>query len=80
MREFCVKKGISYHLTVPHTPPLKGVPERMIRTIAEKASFWVKAVLTATYLVNWSPNITIEIMKKHHMRCGIKGRQEKEEK
>jgi len=44
MREFCVKKGISYHLTVPHTPPLNGVAERMIRTIAEKAWSMIKII------------------------------------
>jgi len=67
MRQFCVKKGISYHLTVPHTPQLNGVSERMIRTITEKArtmvsgakldkSFWGEAVLTATYLINRIPS------------------------
>lgn len=25
MREFCVGKGITYHLTVPHTPQQNGV-------------------------------------------------------
>lgn len=59
MRDFCVKKGkASYHLTIPYTPQLNGVSERMIRTITEKARsminssklnkcFWGEAVLTA---------------------------------
>lgn len=66
MRSYCAEKGISYHLTVPHTPQLNGVSERMIRTITEKARtmvhaaklnkcFWGEAVLTATYLINRSP-------------------------
>lgn len=70
MRQFCVKKGITYHLTVPHTPQLNGVSERMIRTITEKAramisgaqldkSFWGEAVLTATYLINRIPSRAI---------------------
>lgn len=29
-------KGISYHLTVPHSPQQNSVAERMIRIIAEK--------------------------------------------
>jgi len=37
MRDYCVQKGISYHLTVPYTLQLNGVSERMIRTITEKA-------------------------------------------
>jgi len=28
--EFCVETGISYNLTVPHTPQLNGVSKRMI--------------------------------------------------
>lgn len=66
MKEFCVEKGISFHLTVPRTPQLNGVAERMNRTITEKARamisdsgldkfFWGEAVLTATYLINISP-------------------------
>lgn len=41
MRNYCVKKGISYHLTVPFTPQLNGVAERMIRTITEKLDLWL---------------------------------------
>lgn len=66
MKEYCVEKGISYHLTVPRTPQLNGVSERMVRTITEKARsmlhgaslpalLWGEAVLTATYLINLSP-------------------------
>ena len=65
-KEYCVLRGISYHLTVPHTPQQNSVAERMNRSITEKArslvhgaeldkSFWGEAVLTATYLINRTP-------------------------
>lgn len=74
MKSFCVQKGISYHLTVPRTPNLNGVSERMNRTITEKAramlcgaelekQFWGEAVLTATYLINISPTKALKIHK-----------------
>jgi len=37
MKEFCVQKGVSYLLAVPHTPQQNDVSERMIRSITEKA-------------------------------------------
>ncbi|KOC63589.1 Copia protein [Habropoda laboriosa] len=66
MKDYCVEKGISYHLTVPRTPQLNGVSERIVRTITEKGRtmisgaslnkvFWGEAVLTATYLINLTP-------------------------
>lgn len=75
MREYCVEKGISYHLTIPHIPQLNGVSERMIRTITEKARtmlngtkldkcFWGEAVLTATYLINRTPSNALCDKKK----------------
>lgn len=74
MKDFCIQKGISYHLTVPRTPQLNGVSERMIRTITEKAramifgaklnkSFWGEAVLTATYLINLTPTKALNQLK-----------------
>ena len=71
MKAYCTEKGVSYHLTVPHTPSLNGVSERMVRTITEKARtlidgaklsklFWGEAVLTATYLINRTPNKGLE--------------------
>lgn len=65
-KDYCVQKGISYHLTVPRTPQLNGVSERMIRTVTEKAramingaslekAFWGEAVITATFLINLTP-------------------------
>ena len=63
---FCKNNGTTYHLTVPYTPQLNGLSERMNRTITEKARtmlngaklnsiFWGEAVLTATFLINISP-------------------------
>jgi len=39
MREFCVEKCISSHLTVPHTLQQNSVAELMIRTISEKSLY-----------------------------------------
>lgn len=74
MKSFCSDKGITYHLTVPHTPQLNGVSERMNRTILEKTrvllktaklpdSYWGDAVLTATFLINITPTKALEIKK-----------------
>ncbi|CAK9816176.1 Copia protein [Anthophora plagiata] len=74
MKDYCVEKGISYHLTVPRTPQLNGVSERMVRTITEKARtmisgaslskmFWGEAVLTATYLINLTPTKALKQCK-----------------
>lgn len=74
MKEFCINKGISYHLTVPRTPQQNGMSERMVRTISEKARamisgakldqmFWGEAVLTATYLINRTPTKSLKYNK-----------------
>lgn len=63
---FCSQQGITYHLTVPHTPQQNGVAERMNRSLTEKArtmlarselnkAFWGEAILSATYLLNRIP-------------------------
>ncbi|CAK9800989.1 Copia protein [Anthophora plagiata] len=74
MKDYCVQRGISFHLTVPRTPQLNGVSERMVRTITEKARtmisgasldkvFWGEAVLTATYLINLTPTKALKVNK-----------------
>jgi Integrase core domain. len=74
MKDYCVQKGISYHFTVPHTPELNGVAERMNRTIIERAramihsvelgkEFWGEAVLTAMKLINISPTKALKVDK-----------------
>ena len=73
-KEFCSKKGIMFHFTVPYTPQQNGVAERMNRTITEKAraminaadldkQFWGEAVLTATYLINLTPTKAVASSK-----------------
>ncbi|CAD7085369.1 unnamed protein product [Hermetia illucens] len=74
MKDYCCEKGITYHLTVPRTPQLNGVSERMVRTITEKVRsmiisacmdkiFWCDAVLTATYLINITPTRALKQTK-----------------
>lgn len=74
MKDYCVEKGITYHFTVPRTPQLNGVSERMVRSITEKARsilnganlpklFWGEAVLTAVYLINLTPTNAIKSSK-----------------
>ena len=69
---FCRDHGIKRHLTVPGTPQQNGVAERMNRTLMERARsmmssakmakrFWAEAVNTACYVVNRSPNTSLEL-------------------
>jgi len=69
--DFCKKEGISRHLTIPGTPQQNGVAERMNITILERVrcmfshsglskSFWVEVASTACYLINRSPNKSID--------------------
>ena len=69
--DFCKKEGISRHLTFPRTPQQNRVAERMNRTILERVrcmlshsglrkSFWVEATSTTYYLINRSPNRSID--------------------
>ena len=74
--EFCRANGILRHRTVRKTPQQNGVAERMNRTLLEKVrsllftsglpkSFWGEALNTAAYLINRSPNRSID------MKCPI---------
>jgi hypothetical protein len=73
-KDFCSQKGITYHLTVSHTPQQNGISERMNRTITERArtmviaadlnkALWGEAVLTAVNLINISPTKALEANK-----------------
>ena len=64
--QYLVSHGISRQLTIPNTPELNGVAERVNRTIVEMArsmlyhanlpmKFWAEAVNTAVYLRNRCP-------------------------
>lgn len=66
LKKFCSESGIEIEYTVPHTPELNGVAERMNRTLLERArsmmnqcglqkKFWNEAVQCAAYAVNRSP-------------------------
>lgn len=70
LEPFFREKGIVFELTIPGTPQLNGVAERLNRTLLEKArcllfgsclskKFWIDAILTATYLLNRSPTRAI---------------------
>jgi len=69
--EFCKAKGIARHKTVVNTPQQNGVAERMNCTLLERdrcmlsnAGFgkelWAEAISTGCYLVNRSPNTSIQ--------------------
>lgn len=71
MKQLCAEKGIKYELTIPGTPELNGVAERMNRTCLEKARcllldsslskrFWIEATMTAIYLINRCPTRAID--------------------
>ena len=73
-KDFCATKGITYPLTVSHTPQQNGLAERMNRTITEMARamviaadlpklFWGEAVLTAVYLINCLPTKALKTDK-----------------
>lgn len=88
MKNYCVERGITYHLTVPRTPQQNGVSERMVRTVTEKARsmisgakldqhFWGEAVLTAVKLINITPSRALKQPKTpfemwHHKKPQVK--------
>ena len=69
--EYCRSKGIRLKFTVRKTPELNGLAERMNRTIMERVqsmlahaklpkTFWVEALMTATYVINRSPSTPLD--------------------
>lgn len=82
-KDYCVSKGITYHLTVAYTPQQNGVAERMNRTLTEMARtmvasaklnkhFWGEAILTATYLINRLPTKALIDKTPYEMWHGTK--------
>lgn len=70
-KDWCKDRGITLDYTVPGCPELNGKAERINRTIMERArallfdsnlneEMWGEAVLTAVYLINRSPSVTVE--------------------
>ena len=68
---YCKTQGIKLEYTVPKTPELNGLAERMNRTIMERVrsmlahaklpkSYWAEAMLTAVYLINRSPSVPLK--------------------
>ena len=64
-------KGIRLEFTVPKTPELNGLAERMNRTIMERVRsmlghaklpkmFWAELLSTTTYVINRSPSVPLE--------------------
>lgn len=69
--DFCKKKGIKRHKTVPRNPQQNGVAERLNRTLLERVrcmllgsgvpkKFWAEAVTTAAKLLNKCPSAAIK--------------------
>jgi len=69
--KFCEEHGISRKHTCAYTPQQNGVAERVNRTIMKKVrcmladsglsqKFWAEAASTACYLINRSPNSSLE--------------------
>ena len=61
----------SWRKNVTTTPELNGLPERMNRTVMERVrsmlahaklskTFWVEALMTATYVINKSPSTALD--------------------
>lgn len=70
LMNFCKKKGIKRHRTVPHNSQLNGVAERANRTILERVrcmlissgmgkQFWAEAAATASVLINKCPSSSL---------------------
>ena len=62
---------VRLEFTVPKTPELNGLAERMNRTIMERVrsmlahaklpkTFWVEALSTTTYMINRSPSVPLD--------------------
>ena len=79
--DFCASKEIKRDFTAPYTLAQNGVIERMNRTIQEQnmsmlsqanltQGFWVEALYTAVYLINRSPNATLEFKVPEELWTG----------
>lgn len=80
---YCKQAGIKRHRTCTYTPQQNGVSERMNRTIMDKVrcmlaetgldqSFWAEAASTAVYLINRSPNASIDFKLPEQVWSGSK--------
>ena len=64
-------QGIRLEYTVPKTPELNGIAERMNQTIMERVRsmlaypklpkiYWAEALMIAFYIINMSPSVPLE--------------------
>lgn len=71
MDSLCRESGIKRHKTCSYTPQQNGISERMNRSIMDKVramlvetglegSYWAEAASTTVYLINRSPNSSID--------------------
>ena len=69
--EYCRSKGIRLEYTVPKTPELNGLAERMNRTVMDRVwsmlahtklskKFRVETLMMAAYVINRSPSISLD--------------------
>lgn len=79
----CKEAGIKRHKTCTYTPQQNGVSERMNRTIMEKVRcmlsesgmeerLWAEAASTAVYLINRSPNSSVNFRLPEEIWSGVK--------
>lgn len=70
LKLFCINRGISLEYTLPYTPQLNGISERMNRTLCDKTRtllaetnlpkhLWCEAIQCAVYQLNRSPSWAI---------------------
>ena len=79
--DFCVDKGIKWEFTAPYTPTQNGVVEHMNRTIQGRLmsmlsqshlpqSFWAEALMIAVYLINRTPNASLQFKVPEELWLG----------
>ena len=83
MDKMCKEAGFKRHRTCTYTPQQNGVAERMNRIIADKIrcmlaefglekKFWGESAATAVYLINRTPNASIESKIPEEVWSGVK--------
>ena len=76
--QYLIRHQIEHEVTVPDSPEMNRLAERMIRTILEKAkcmcahaglprSLWAEAASTATYVYNRLPNAPLKGKSPHEI-------------